>query len=102
MIDALVDNAGDEQQVKEARRKEKYIRKNELADVREVLAIPAGRRLLWRLMKHCKVWESVWHPSALIHYNSGQQDVGHFLLTEISEAQPTALVDMIIENQKET
>src|SRR3990167_60975 len=92
---ALVRNAADPEQVREAGKTQQTKRQGELEDLRAVLATPHGRRLLWRLLSHCGAFESVWHPSALIHYNAGKQDVGHFLIGEITEAQPQALVEMI-------
>lgn len=46
----LVKNAGDAEQVKGAREKEKLGRERELDDLRQVLALAAGRRLVWRLL----------------------------------------------------
>lgn len=96
---AMVRNASDRKQVEEAKKKEKLRKTQEREDLRTVLALPAGRRFLWRLLEHCKVFGSVWHASALIHYNSGIQDVGHFLMEEIEEADRAAFLLMINERQ---
>ncbi len=98
---AAVRNAADTTQVKEAGRRERSTRDQQQNDVREVLATEAGKRFLWRLLEHCKVNESVFSPSAHIYYNSGMQDVGHFVLGEIMEAQPLAYMDMIVMHNKE-
>jgi hypothetical protein len=82
----LVKNAADEAQVKEAEGKVRRGRDRELEDLRVILSTPHGRRFMWRLMGHCRVHGSIWEPSAKIHYNSGQQDIGHFLQAEIVEA----------------
>lgn len=81
-----VKNAGDEQQVKSSRQRDKRVRERELSDLRVTLSTKEGRRFYWRLMSHCGAFRSVWEPSARIHYNSGRQDVGHFLLAEVDEA----------------
>lgn len=101
MPDTLVRNAADESQVREAGKQERFQRRQELDDLRAVLSLEAGQRLLWRLLEHCQVFHSIWHPSALIHHNAGRQDVGHFLLSEITTAQPDALVKMMAKQQKE-
>jgi len=98
---ALVKNAADEGQVREAEKRERFTRRDELDDLRMVLETKQGRRLLWRLMTHCRVFESIYHASALIHYNAGMQDVGHFLLAEITSASSGALMTMMQEQQKE-
>lgn len=99
---ALVGNAGDEQQVASAVGKERRIRTRELNDVRAVLATEEGRRFLWRLMGQCKVFESVKAgDDAMTNYNVGRQDIGHFVMAEVAEARPNALIEMMIEAQKE-
>lgn len=93
----LVKNAADEGQVKSASQKVKMKRDEELRDLRVVLSTIEGRRFVWKLLSHCKVFESVWHPSALIHHNSGKQDVGHFVMAEVVEANEKALLQMMQE-----
>lgn len=97
---AYVKNAADIQQVREAEKKIKFNRRQELDDIKFLLSTIQGRRFFWRLMSHCRVFESIWHPSALIHHNSGVQDVGHFIQAEIIESDPDAYVRMMTENQK--
>jgi len=94
-------NAADSKQVKKAGQRERSTREQQLNDMRDILAIDAGKRFLWRLMEHCKVNASVFSASAHIYYNSGMQDVGHFVLGEIMEAQPQAFMDMMVMNNKE-
>lgn len=74
-------------------------REDELADVRAVLATPQGRRMVWRLITHCRVFQSIWRPSAEIHYLEGARNVGLYVLGEITEAQPDALLQMMQENK---
>jgi len=95
MSKAYVGNAADRKQVGEAKRKEKDRRKQEREDLQALLALPEGRRFLWRLLTECKVFGSIWEGSAKIHYNAGQQDFGHFLLAEIGEADEDALCHVI-------
>lgn len=91
---ALVKNAADEGQVKEAEQKARFHKDQEANDMRAVLDVPAGRRVLWRLLQHCRAMESIWEPSAKIHYNAGRQDVGHYLLSEIVSANEDAFLLM--------
>lgn len=94
---ALVGNAADAQQVKEAGRKDRERRKRELEDLKSVLTSLEGRRFIWRLLGHCKVFESIWHPSAQIHHSAGKQDVGHFIMAEVVEADQEAFLRMMQE-----
>ena len=99
---ALVKNAANEKQVKKAEKKEISTRDLELKDLKEVLETPSGRRVMWRVLEKCKVFETIWEASAKIHYNSGQQDVGHFIMAEIVDADERYLLEMMKENKKET
>lgn len=99
MQKSLVKNASDEKQVKHASKMQRLNRETELSDLRVVLATPEGRRLYWRLMCRCRIFESIWDPSARIHYNAGVQDIGHFLLAEQMEADPAAYMKMVQEHQ---
>ena len=98
---SLVKNAADHKQVKEATKKEKSKRHCELKDLALVLREPYGRRVLWRLLSKCQTFGSIWEPSAKIHYNAGQQDLGHFIMAEIEEADQDALFLMMKEAKKE-
>jgi hypothetical protein len=92
---AYVKNAADPKQVKEGGRKERDRRKAELEDIRFLLETPQGKRFIWRLLGHCKTFESIWESSAKVHYNAGMQDLGHFLMGEVVAANDEALLEMM-------
>ena len=99
---ALVKNAANKKQVKNANKEESSQREQQLNDLKFVLETPQGRRVMWGLLEHCKTFNSVWESSAKIHYNSGQQDIGHYLMAEIVEADEKYLYQMMKENKKES
>lgn len=66
---------------------ERFTRENELLDLKKVMATAEGARVLSRLLAFCRVGKSVWAPGVEIHYNTGVQDVGHFIQDEISQAK---------------
>ena len=101
MADPFVQNAADKEQLNSAKTKEKFLRKRELSDFRSILETNEGRRIFWRILERCRVFESVWDPSAKIHYLSGQQDLGHWILAEILSSNKAAFFKMIEENKKE-
>ncbi len=99
---ALVGNAGDEEQVAQAKGKERRVRQNQLNDVRTVLETEAGRRFVWRLLEECKAFASVKaNDDSTTNYNAGKQDIGHYVMTELLEARPNALIEMMTEAQTE-
>lgn len=93
----LISNAADEAQVKNAATKFKITRDSEMNDLRFLMSTQQGRRFMWRFLAHCKVFGSVWEPSAKIHYNAGKQDIGHFLQSEIVEADQDMYFKMMTE-----
>jgi hypothetical protein len=97
----VVRNAADESQVRQGKNRELRLREQEIADLRYVLAEKEGRRFLWRLMSRCKAFGSVWEPSAKIHYNAGQQDIGHYVMAEIMAADEQAFLTMMRESKGE-
>lgn len=97
---SLVKNAASTKQVGDAKKKEKSLRDSQQNDLRVVLNSDSGRRVLWRIMSECGTFNSIWHPSAAIHYNSGKQDLGHWLMGEITETDEESLFKMMKENYK--
>ena len=95
----LVKNASNRGQVNKATDTKKLERYNEMQDLRKILGTIEGRRFVWRLLSECKVFGSIWHPSAQIHYNAGKQDFGHFILAEVGEASQDYLFKMMLENK---
>lgn len=82
-------------QIKDVRRAAKHTREQELDDLRRVLRTPEGQRVFWRVLAHCRVFHSIFTTSASIYYNAGQQDIGHFLLAEISAADPAIFPQLV-------
>lgn len=96
---ALVKNAADKQQVKNAAENEKNVAERDLEDIRRVMSTPYGRRVIWRVLTECKVFGTVLHPSgSMTYYNSGRQDLGHWLMGEIVEAGEELLFNVMKEN----
>ena len=90
---------GYEEKLKKSHDAEKAQRDQELNDIRTVLATKSGRRLVWRLLGKCRVFGSVWDGSAKVHYNSGQQDIGHYLMAEVLDADENLWFKMMSENR---
>ena len=97
----LVENASDEIEIGKANEIIKRRNLQNKEDMKFILRSQQGRRFLWRLMEHCKVFNSIYHSSSLIHYNAGKQDVGHFILAEIVNSDENALINMMKEAKGE-
>jgi len=97
----VASNIADPSQIKKQERKAKDIRRQELNDIRTVLSNASGRRLLWRLLEECKTFAAVFKDNpSYMSYLSGKQDLGHFLMSEITEADENLLLKMMKDNSK--
>lgn len=102
MKDQLVKNVADPEQVKKADQSEKFGRELEIDDMKFVLSSKQGRRLLWKYLSFCGVYQSSFRTSAEIYYLEGQRAVGLKLLGDIHEASPEAYMQMMKENKGES
>lgn len=98
---SLVKNAADPAQVKWAAQTEKDREEQARNDMRAVLAIPQGARVIWRVLEHCRVFSSVLEPLERIQANAGRQDVGHWLMTEIEQSDDGALFRLMVEAKRQ-
>jgi hypothetical protein len=92
---ALVKNAAHEYQVEKASQREKRIREEELKDLRFIMKAPEGQRFLARLLAHCRLNSSVWHPSAAIHRYAGHQEIGQFIYGEMIQADKLTAINLV-------
>ena len=99
MKDAEVKNAADPEQVEKATENERVKREIELLDMVEVLALPAGRRFVWRIMSWCGVDNTPKRSTDQLTYMAiGSGDVGRWLKSEVVEAGEELLFQMMREN----
>lgn len=97
MAEPVVRNAADEGQVAAATVREKIGRERELNDLRRILETDYGRRVVWRLLEHGRIFESIWRSSSEIHYLAGMRDFALFVMGETVAANQDALFLMMQE-----
>lgn len=105
---ALVKNAADEEQVRDAGQAEKLRDIQQSQDLVRILALPEGRRILWRVLSqsHCFRQST---PNGLdgenlsekTFFNEGKRSIGNWLWTEIQAADPDSLFTMMREGASE-
>lgn len=62
----------------------------------KLLGTAEGQLVLWDMLDFCGVYRSIFDASgSRLNYNSGKQDVGHYLQAKIAEANPAALITMM-------
>jgi hypothetical protein len=100
---ALVANASDEEQLEKARGKETRRAMREVDDLRAVLALPGGRRLLWRILERGRMFNSGFESDThRVQFNEGRREMATWILAEIVRAKPTAFIEMMQEHTKDT
>lgn len=98
-MSSSIDN---EAAIKLAKEKERAARKQELNDIGTLLSNASGRRFIWRLLERCSTFGSVFNPDSThrMSYLSGQQDLGHYIMAEIAEADENLLFKLMKDNKK--
>lgn len=95
-------NAGDKRAVETAKQRAKRIRKQEIADLREVMSSPSGRRLIWRFMERANPFGSAFNTNAMAQSHAiGWQDAAKWWLSEIDDACPEKYMQMVNEARKQ-
>lgn len=76
-------------------RRDELKQRQEIEDLKWLLAHPAGRRIAWRLMAEAGVFRSTFNQSgSVMAFNEGQRAQGLKLLTAIMETAPDAFTKM--------
>lgn len=95
---ALVGNAADEEQVKDAGEKIARGRERELNDLRAVLSTVQGRRFVWRYLEACGISNSSFDQNPhRTYFLEGQRNIGLKLQADVAEAEPAAYLTMMKE-----
>jgi len=96
-------NAANPEEVNKQARKERDIRKQELNDIATVLSSKSGQRLIWRILGQCGTFRTVFNPENphTTSYLSGQQDLGHFIMREITYTDPNLMIKLMKLNKPE-
>lgn len=101
MSDERIYDAGDRGQVKERESREKRIRRQQLEDVRDVMATKSGQRFVWRLLETCGMNADGFDPNALtMARNSGKRLIGLWIQAEIADACPERYLEMQLSSKE--
>lgn len=90
-----------QKKAKKAKKEAKHKRFRELEDLKKVLSSRSGRNVLWKILGECGTFRSVMTGSSYTFFNAGKQDLGHYLMAEIEQADQDALFEMMKENKQQ-
>ena len=93
-------NAANPGSIKDAEQNQKAQRKQELDDLRSVLATTAGRRFLYRFLAGCGVFRTSYTGTVETYYKEGGRNIGLNLMHDLEEADLEAYATLIRENRK--
>lgn len=78
----------------------KLDRLNELADIQAVLALPAGRRMLWRLFEAARIFNTTFTGNSTGMFLEGQRNLGLIFFADMMEVSPERLAQMWEESRR--
>lgn len=94
-------NAADAAEIKAKDKKIKLAEEQHIADMRAILAMPEGRRILWSILTYSRVFNSIFDPdSTVLSHNAGIQTAGQYVLAKITEADEDAFLLMMKESKE--
>jgi len=97
MRDPLDPNAPDTEAAAELQRKQEQERRD-AEDFAWLMEHPQGRRFVWRLLDRAGVYRTSFHSSGSVTaFNEGKRDIGLWVMTELHDHAPGALLEMITE-----
>lgn len=95
-------NASDESALQRQERENQLAQRQADADFKWLMSEPQGRRLVWRLMARCRVFEPVFNThGGVMNFNEGRRDTGLYLLGEIDRLCPELFAVMAAENARQ-
>ena len=71
----------------ESKREARQRRDREINDMRKVISLPEGRRVIWRILSGCGVFRASFALNSMqASFNEGKRDIGISLLLDLNEA----------------
>lgn len=64
----------------------KRVRDREIADIKKLLSIPEGRRVIWRILEESGIFKSSFTGNSTTFFNEGKRDIGLLVLEEVMKA----------------
>lgn len=75
--------------------RDKRRKDQELSDLKKVLSIVEGRRLMWRILSEAGVFRSSFNSNALnMAFSEGNRNIGLLMLNEMLKVSPNSFTQM--------
>lgn len=79
--------------------KAREIRRREVEDFKWLMAHPAGRRIVWRLLERAGVYRTTFTGNSETFFKEGMRAMGLFIIGEVHSVTPEAYVTMLKEQR---
>jgi hypothetical protein len=97
-----VRNISDADQVKKNNKQIEIKVMEEDRDLAWMLSHPQGRRLIWKWIAECNIYNAGFEQSgSALYYKEGARNFGVKLLANVTRVNPEAYLQMIKENNEE-
>ena len=96
MAKGKVYNASDKEQVKDADKKNKNRRKQELEDIKNIIARPEGMRFFRRLMEAGKVFDTTFTGNSNGYFLEGHRNLALIFFADIVDAAKNKVAELVI------
>lgn len=94
-----LDTRATERENQEAELEERMAREREVADLRNLMSTPSGRRFMWRLLDKAGIFKSSMTGNSQTFFLEGQRNIGLFLMAQVNEHCLDEYVLMLTENR---
>ena len=96
----LIRNTSDEQEVREAKTKQKLIQDQYDSHLKSILSTKEGQTVIWKLLGDCRIFQSSFTGTSETYFLEGKRSVGLSLLADIMRVEPDSFITMQ-KNKKE-
>src|SRR5438045_9784787 len=94
-------NTESAKQLKRTAKHERERLEQDKIDIHGLLGDPRFRRFAWRILDRSNMFASIWDSNgSRLNYNSGAQDIGHWLWELLEDARPDVMLDILAERRK--
>ena len=91
-------NAADEDALRDSATREMDRLRQEANDLRDVMARPEGRRVMWRVLVSAGIYSDGFTGDNRTFFNEGRRSIGLQLMAELEAAAKQHFIDMWKEN----
>lgn len=96
-----LNRALDKFQTEAAQKRDRREREKELNDLRLLIGMKEFRRFMDRFLTRARCFATVYAPGEQIYFNSGWQDSGFYVMSELEAASPEGLMLLLKERMSD-